>query len=215
MFKIHYSSQYCWVIPTNNPLENYNTVKNVIAEYKNHPSIINIKNRTNLNVNTSDFPDVTAEERNKIIEDINPAKATSPNNIPLKMIKLPANSIDSQFTNIVIKDINNNLFSENTKIVSVRQKEKEKVGNRAVSIVNCFSKIYKRYTSLKKSNSFKKGFLSQFIICIQTKLQLMSCLDKVNCKLKRIIRLSPSLRALFTVYHMTYKSQNYIHMVSV
>ena len=39
----------------NNPLEDSNTFKNIIEGYKNHPSIINVKNQVNLNVNTFDF----------------------------------------------------------------------------------------------------------------------------------------------------------------
>ena len=58
----------------NNPLENSNTLKNIIEVYKNHPSIINIRNQTNLNANAFDFPHATAEEINKIIKDINPKK---------------------------------------------------------------------------------------------------------------------------------------------
>ena len=58
----------------NTPLEDSNTVKNIIEVYKNHPSIINIRNQTNLNANAFDFPHATAEEINKIIKDINSKK---------------------------------------------------------------------------------------------------------------------------------------------
>ena len=57
-----------------NPLEDSNTVKNIIEEYKNQSSIINIGNQTNLNVNTFDFPYAIVEVINKIIKDINPKK---------------------------------------------------------------------------------------------------------------------------------------------
>ena len=108
-----------------------NTVKNIIEEYKNHASIINIRNQTNLNVDTFDFPHATAEEINKIIKDINPEKATGPDKIPFKIPKLSADIIDSHFTKIINKDIDNNRFSENAKIASVRpifkRKERYKV----------------------------------------------------------------------------------------
>ena len=130
----------------NNPLEDSNTGKSIIEEYKNHPCIINIRNQTNQNVYTSEFPYATAEEINKSIKNINPKKATGPDKIPPKIIKVSTNIIDSNFTNIINKDIDNNRFSENTKIASVRpifkKKEREKVENyRPVSILNCFSKI--------------------------------------------------------------------------
>ena len=148
-----------------NPLEDSNTVKNIIEEYENHPSIINIWNQTNLNVNTFDFPHAIAEEINKIIEDINPKEATGPDKIPPKIIKLSANTTDSHFTNLINQDIDNNRFPENAKTPSVRpifnKKEREKVENyRPVSIPNCFSKIYKKYI-LEKFKSFMN--LNQFI----------------------------------------------------
>ena len=65
---------------------------------------------------------------NKIIKNINPKKATGPDKVPPKIIKLSANIIDLHFTNIT-----NNRFSENAKIASVRRifkkKEREKVEN--------------------------------------------------------------------------------------
>ena len=65
---------------------------------------------------------------NKIIKNINPKKATGPDKVPPKIIKLSANIIDLHFTNIT-----NNGFSENAKIASVRRifkkKEREKVQN--------------------------------------------------------------------------------------
>ena len=63
--------------------------------------------KTNLNFNTFDFLYVTAEEVNKITKDI----------------------IDLHFTNIINKDIDNNRFSENAKIASVRPIFKKKERN--------------------------------------------------------------------------------------
>ena len=40
-------------------------MKNIIGQYKNHPSIINIKNQATGNAGTYDFPHATAEEVNK------------------------------------------------------------------------------------------------------------------------------------------------------
>ena len=104
---------------------------------------------------------------NKIIKDINQKKATGPDKIPPKIIKLLANIIDLHFTNIINKDADTNRFSEKAKIGSVRpifkKKEREKVENyRPVSILNCFSKIHKKYI-LEKFKCFMNGFPSQFL----------------------------------------------------
>ena len=69
----------------------------MIKEYKNHPSIINIRNQTNLNVNTF----ATAEGINKIIKDMNPKNVTNPDKIPSNFIKLSANIVDSSLLIII------------------------------------------------------------------------------------------------------------------
>ena len=127
------------------------------------------------------FLHTTAEEINKIIKDINPKKATGLDKTPPKIIKLSANIVDSHFTSIINKDIDNNSFSENAEIVSVRPiftKKKKKVENyRPVSTLNCFSKIYGKYV-IEKIYILYERFLISVYICIWRKLQLMSCFDK-------------------------------------
>ena len=43
---VHHSSGIPPTGNPNNPLEDSNTVKNIIEEYTNHPNIINIRNKT-------------------------------------------------------------------------------------------------------------------------------------------------------------------------
>ena len=52
----------------NNSLEDSETVKNIIKQYKNHPSIINIKNQANINASTYDFLHANAEETKKLLK---------------------------------------------------------------------------------------------------------------------------------------------------
>ena len=62
----------------------------------------------------------TTNQINKIIKEVDPNKATDPDTIPPKIIKLSANVIDSHLTNIINSDIKKNSFSEGGKIASVR-----------------------------------------------------------------------------------------------
>ena len=55
-------------------------------------------------------------------------KSIGPDKITPKIIKLSANVIDSHFTNIINKDIDNKRFSENAKIASVIPIFKKKKG---------------------------------------------------------------------------------------
>ena len=62
----------------------------------------------------------TTNQINKIIKEVDPNKATGPDTIPPKIIKLSAYVIDSHLTNIINSDIEKNSFSEGAKIASVR-----------------------------------------------------------------------------------------------
>ena len=73
-------------------------------------------------------------------------KATGPDTIPPKLVKLTANIVDSYFCNIKNKDLESNYFSDGAKIVSVRpiyrKKSRHQVETyRPVSILNSFTKI--------------------------------------------------------------------------
>ena len=107
-------------------MEDSNTVARIIEEYRNHPSIINIKNQTSLSSKSFDFPHAKVDEINKFIRNIDPKKATGPDKIPPKIIKLSANVIDSHFTNIINNDIDKNRFSKYAKVASVRPIYKKK-----------------------------------------------------------------------------------------
>ena len=58
----------------NNLNEDNTTVKNIIKQYENHCSIINIKNHIDSPVIRFDIPIVKMEDINKIIKNINPKK---------------------------------------------------------------------------------------------------------------------------------------------
>ena len=78
---------------------------------------------------------------------MNPRKATGPDKIPVKIVKLAVNVIDSHLTNIINNDLSNNAFSDSAKLASVRpiytKDNKNEIKNyRPVSVLNCFSKIY-------------------------------------------------------------------------
>ena len=81
---------------------------------------------------------------------MNPKKATGPDKIPVKIVKLAASVIDSHLTNIINNDLSNNAFSDSAKLASVRpiykKDDRNEIKNyRPVSILNCFSKIYEKF----------------------------------------------------------------------
>ena len=147
--------------------EDQSTVTSIIEKFQNHPSILDIQNKNDSIRDRFEIPKATIEQVNKIIKDLNPKKATGPDKIPPKIIKLSANIIDSHLTNIINKDISQSKFSEAAKIASVRplykKKGREKIENyRPVSILNCFSKVYEKFL-LTQFKSFVNNILSDFI----------------------------------------------------
>ena len=60
----------------------------------NYSSVSKIKWNQNETVNF-DFPTAKVEDTNKIIKSLNPRKATGPDGIPVKILKITRNVIDS------------------------------------------------------------------------------------------------------------------------
>ena len=84
-----------------NPKDQANDIASVdaiINNYKNHPSINQIRKECS-NPKIYSFPEANKEEINILIKHLNPKKATGPDRIPLKIIKLSAVT-DKHLTNI-------------------------------------------------------------------------------------------------------------------
>ena len=104
---------------------------------------------------------------NNLLKGINIKKATGPDTIPPKLVRMSADIIDSHLCNLINMDIDNDDFSDGGKIASVRplfkKKSRNKIENyRPISILNTFSKIYERYIH-NSLTPFVDNFLSVFI----------------------------------------------------
>ena len=94
-------------------------------------------------------------------------KATGPDGIPAKFIRIFTNVIDSHLINIIHKDIDQNNYSENAKTANVKpvfkKDDRTKIKNYTpVSLLNIFSKIYERCLH-ESLTPFVNSFLSEFI----------------------------------------------------
>ena len=114
-----------------------------------------------------DFPTAKVEDINKIIKSLNPKKVTGQDNIPIKILKIARNVIDSHLKNTINRDIKENKFIEDAKSALVKplhkRNDRDKIQNcRPVSILNGFSKFYQRSLLSRLSNHIEK-ILSNFI----------------------------------------------------
>ena len=78
------------------------TVKTIIKTYEHHPSIKLIKAQILKENNDFKIKAVSAGQINKIIKGLNPKKATGPDKIPVKIVKLEASVINFHLTNIIM-----------------------------------------------------------------------------------------------------------------
>ena len=85
-------------------------VVTTIDKFKNHPSIISIKNEfrptAELNIKAA-----TVDQINKIIRSLDAKKVTGPDKIPVKVVKMSAYIIDKHLNNIINNDLLRNSFS--------------------------------------------------------------------------------------------------------
>ena len=93
--------------------------KRIIEKYKNHPSIKAIQD-TFLVKKEFKIKEAKVEQVNKILRNINPRKATGPDEIPPKIVKMSANIIDSHLTSITNSNLKRNAFYDSAKVTSIR-----------------------------------------------------------------------------------------------
>ena len=95
-------------------------VEEIIKTCENHPSINLIRDNV-LSVDKDFTIEIaTVVEINKMIQHLNLKKANEPDKIPVKIIKLADNIMDSHLTNIINNYLSRNSFSDSTKVASAR-----------------------------------------------------------------------------------------------
>ena len=124
------------------------TVSKILEHYENHLSALKIKCNQNEAVYFN-FPTSKAEDINKIIKSLNPGKVVGPDGVPIKILKIARNFIDSHLTNILNRDIKERKFSEDAKTVLVRplskKNNRDKIQNYRPVNMTDISKVCERY----------------------------------------------------------------------
>ena len=95
------------------------TVNKFLKLYENHQSVSKIKCNQNETLNF-DFPTAKVENMTKIIKSLNPRKATGSDDIPVMILKIARNVINSHLANIINRDKKENTFSGDVKNCSCK-----------------------------------------------------------------------------------------------
>ena len=149
------------------------TVINILNEYRENPIIQKINENCVGSTEPFSLPLASTEEVNKIIKNLDTTKATGPDKIPPKLVKLCADVLDEPLKNILNLHIKNNIFPENAKTANITPIYKKgsrmtKSNYRPISILNVFSKIFERYIQ-QKIEPYIDTCLSTFISAYRAK----------------------------------------------
>ena len=138
-----------------------------------------------------DFHPVT----NKKVKSLNANKATGPDGIPLKLIKLSANVVEKYPTSMINHDILQSYISNGGMNTLVRPTYKEKDYS-PVSILNEFSKVYERF--INDSIIFiAQNFLSSFVSAYEKYYSANNVLISLIENWKKNLHIDKTVDALF------------------
>ena len=133
--------------------------KRIIEKYKNHPSIKAIQDTFPVKKEFK-IEEAKVEQINKILRNINSRKATGPDKIPPKIVKMSANIIDSHLTNIINSDLKRNAFSDSAKVASLRPIFKGKGERTEIKNYRPVSYSILLFKSLRKIHTRKSYVIS-------------------------------------------------------
>ena len=127
-------------------LNNNEVIDSIIHEYKNHPSIVKIK-ESGFVRNKFSFKEVTEDEVYNILLSINPKKSVGVDTIPPYAVKAAAEVLKTPITKLVNLSIIEAVFPSKAKIAAVlpifnSAERLLKKNYRPVSILTTFSKVF-------------------------------------------------------------------------
>ena len=166
-----------WPTPKNVNIQD--AVEMAIFKYKNHPSVMKIKENYPDIKDKFTFKQVLPEEVNAQILKLKTSKSAR-GNIPLKVIKLASKVNLIKLCDCINANINNKVFPNDLKLADITPAFKNdetinKVNYRPVSVLSGFSKIYERVLNEQMNKfayeklsihlcGFRKGYSTQYAI---------------------------------------------------
>ena len=154
-------------------------INDVITNFKDHPSILKIKQRAQIK-DTFTFSMTNVDEIMTEINNLNINKPTTFNNIPAKLI-VETNDICSPFICRIFNDsIINCTFPDSLKMADVTPVHKKdettiKDNYRPISILPCISKIFERLMHLQISR-YMDFYLSEYLCGFRKGYSTQHCL---------------------------------------
>ena len=141
-------------------------VDKIIIKYRSRPSILKIKENVIIS-NKFEFKNVTSEEIEKEIIQLNPKKACVENDIPIKVLVGTYDIVSQHLSEIYNTSKNEKKYPLSLKVADVtpihKSKEKFLLKNyRPVSLIPIVSKLFKR-NMFEQISSYIENFLSPYL----------------------------------------------------
>ena len=123
-----------------------NIIEKIVEAYKDHPSILEIK-QNKIHTETFSFKEVSEDEIYKLLKLIDPTKSIGEDTIPPKILKIAAAILAKPLTNLINVSIKQNVFPTKAKRAAVlpffkSDDRTQKKNYRPVSVLNTLSKIF-------------------------------------------------------------------------
>ena len=141
-------------------------IDNIIIKYRSHPSILKIKENVIIS-NRFEFKNMTPEEVEKEIKQLNPKKACVENDLPTKVLVSTNDIVSHHLSNIYNTSKNDQKYPISLKVADVtpihKSKEKFLLKNyRPVSLIPIVSKLFER-NMFDQISSYIEKFLSPYL----------------------------------------------------
>ena len=165
-------------------------IDTIVSKYKNHPSILKIKEYVNITEQFLFIKTTTHEIQNQILK-LDPKKASVENDIPTKML-IETNEISTPYlNNIYHKSIDNQVFPESLKLADVipthKKEERTKKENyRPISLLPTISKLYER-DMYNQILGYIEKYLSPYLFGFRKGHSTEQCLNVMLERWKRAL----------------------------
>ena len=195
------------------PIKDMDATANAILKFKDHPSILKIKERTNI-TKSFDFPFTSVNKTYDEIRKLNKNKPTTENNIPAKILVENIGTCAPIISKTYNDSVTDEIFPSDFKDADMTPGHKKEAKTfKVYSILPTVSKIYERnmYTDI---DSYMKDHMSPFLNGFRKGYSTQHCLVYLIEKMKKSLDKQHYAAALLTDLSKAFDCINHDHLIA-
>ena len=184
----------------------------IIKQYENHPSVLKIKEHVG-SVDKFKFTEITVENMNKEIGNLDPRKVSVKDDIPAKVLIKSKDIVSEHLVNIYNNSKNNSFFPKELKLADVtpihKKEETTLMKNyRPVSVLPIVSKLFEK-NMYDQIITYIDGFLSPYIFGYRKGHSAEQCLTVMLEQWKKALDKKGTAGAILTDLSKTFDCLNH------